>query len=98
MLFNGKTTKRVYAQKSKYVDFRVLTRCVSQTTTETPSTPQLFISLEIVWIGIILLCAHSQVVYCNCVKFPQSIGLSNNEDLCLRHMDRGYRWRKGWTG
>jgi len=43
MLLNGKTTKSINAQKSKYVDFRVLTRCESNYNGNPFHTPTIYL-------------------------------------------------------
>ena len=71
-----------------------ITRTVSQITRITSCgttryLPLLLISLEIVWIRIILLCAHPQIVYYNYVKVTISISSSLKVDFLLtRNMER----------
>jgi len=52
------------------------------------------ISLDTVWTGIILLHAHPQAVYYNCVKFHQLICL---QGLDTRNMTQEI-WTDGQTG
>ena len=64
-----------------------ITRITSCSTTS--YLPLLLISLEIVWIRIILLYAHPHVVYYNYVKVPISISSSLKVDFLLtRNMER----------
>ena len=56
--------------------------------TDTPYQAQIIISLEMVRIGIMVLHAHPQVIYVNCVKSHRHQFIRYGGVALTRHLDR----------